>query len=141
MKFGQIIDCNKGIFSSKIKFFKSKCSAAWFQYISIVLNLPYNKNQLYKTWSRDMFNFDFFEKGLGIVAPPYFVYDFSRKIFLMLYSINWPNFIIWLFLLLLEILINMCIAIVCEPGCNVINFEINLIFLIQSFFYMTPKSR
>ena len=51
-------------------------------------------------------NFDFLEKGLGIVSPPYFVYDFSRKMFLMLYSINWPNFIVWL-PLLLEILGNI----------------------------------
>ena len=35
-----------------------------------------------------MLNFDFLEKGLGIVSLPYFVYDFSREIFLMLYSIN-----------------------------------------------------
>ena len=35
----------------------------------------------------------------------------------------------------------MYIAIVCFPGCDIINFEINLIFLIKSFFYMTEKSR
>ena len=27
------------------------------------------------------------------------------------------------------------------PGCDVINSEINLIFLIKLFFYMTEKSR
>ena len=32
-----------------------------------------------------MLNFDFLEKGLGIISPPYFVYDFSRKIFLKSY--------------------------------------------------------
>ena len=57
-----------------------------------------------------MLNFDFLDKGLGIVSPVHFVYDFSPKMFLMLYSINWPNFIAWL-PLLLEILDNMCIAI------------------------------
>ena len=31
----------------------------------------------------------------------------------------------------LEILVNMCIAIVCYPGCDVINYEMNLIFLIK----------
>ena len=31
-----------------------------------------------------MLNFGFLEKGLGIVSPPHFVYDFSRKILLML---------------------------------------------------------
>ena len=58
-----------------------------------------------------MLNFKFLEKGLGMISPPHFVYDFSRKMFLMLYSINRPNFIVKL-PLLLEILVNMCIAIV-----------------------------
>ena len=68
---------------------------------------------------RDMLNFDFLDKGLGIVSPAHFVYDFSTKIFLMIYSIIhdilllfWPNFIAWLSLLL-EILSNMCTAILC----------------------------
>ena len=55
-----------------------------------------------------MFNFGFLAKGLGIVTLPHFVYDFSRKMFLILYSINWPNVTV-----LLEILGNMCIAIAC----------------------------
>ena len=38
-----------------------------------------------------MFIFEFLEKVLGIVSPPHFVYDFFRKMFLTLYSINWPN--------------------------------------------------
>ena len=38
-----------------------------------------------------MLNLDFLEKG--IVSPPYFVYEFSKKMLLMLYSINRPNFI------------------------------------------------
>ena len=59
-----------------------------------------------------MLNLDFLDKVLGIVSPAYFEYDFSTKMFLMLCSFNWPNFIGWL-PLLLEILANMCIAIVC----------------------------
>ena len=113
------------------------------QYISTAFNLAYNINKLCKTldyWSRAMLNFDFLEKSLGLVSPPHFEYDFSRKIFLILYSINWPNFTV-LLSLLLEILGNMCIAIVCFPGCDVMNFEIILIFLIKPFFYMTKKSR
>ena len=35
-----------------------------------------------------MFNFNFLEKDLGIVSVPHFVYDFSRKMFLMLYSLT-----------------------------------------------------
>ena len=86
-----------------------------------------------------MLNFDFLYKGLGIASPAHFVYDFSTKMFLMLYSTNCPNFIAWLSLLL-EILGNMGIAIVCQPGCDVMDFEINLFFLIEPFFYMTKKS-
>ena len=36
--------------------------------------------------------FEFLEKGLGIIFPSHFLYDFSRKMTLMLYYINWPNF-------------------------------------------------
>ena len=34
-----------------------------------------------------MLNFNFLEKGLGIVSPLRFVYDVSNKIFLILYDI------------------------------------------------------
>ena len=47
----------------------------------------------------------------GIISGPYFPV-FGMKMFLKLYSFNWPNFIAWL-PLLLEILVNMCIAIAC----------------------------
>ena len=52
--------------------------------------------------------------------------------FLMLYSINLPNFIVWL-TLLLEILGNICIAMVCFLGNDVKRFEINLNLLIRRF--------
>ena len=136
MKFGQVIEYNKrNIFlwkscrkwgretsSSPLFFFlkksfiwgKSKGFAVLFQSLSIVLNLANNKNKIYKDfeyWSRNMLNIDFLKKGLGIVFPPHFVYDFSRKTFVKLYSIGWPVFIAWLSLSL-KILVNMCIAIV-----------------------------
>ena len=82
--------------------------------------------------------FQFSRKGSRTSSPPHFVYDFSRIMFLMLYSINWPNFILWI-PLLLQILGNIYIRIVCQPGCDVINFEINLIFLIKPFCYMTKN--
>ena len=103
------------IFWKSLTWGENKWSAVYFQYVSLALNLWYNKNGLYKTlnyWSRDTLNFNFSEKSLALVSPPHFVYDFSRKMFLMLHSINWPNFIVWL-PLLLEILGNMCITIVC----------------------------
>ena len=118
---------------------KIKWYAAWFQYILIPLNLAYNKNKLHKTldyWSRDMHNFHIFRKG----SPLHFLNDFFAKMFLMLYSIIWPYFIVWL-PSRLEISANMCIGIVCSPGCDVINFEINLLFPVKSFFYMTKRSR
>ena len=94
---------------------KSKWSSTLFYYISISRKLAYDRKKLLKTlhyWSRDMLNFDILDNGLGIVSSAHFVYDFSPKMFLMLYSINWPNGIAWL-PLLLEILSNMCIAIDC----------------------------
>ena len=89
-------------------------SAASFQYISIALHLRCNKNKQYKTlghWVEDMLNFNFSEKCLGLVSPPYFVHNVLRKMFPMLHSIDRPNFIVWLSLLL-EILDNICITIV-----------------------------
>ena len=67
--------------------------------------------------------------GLELVSLPHFLHVFWKKIFLLLHSINWPNFIAWL-PLLLELLGNMCSVIVCKPACDVINFEFTLMFLI-----------
>ena len=78
------------------------------------------------------------QRGLELVSLPHFLHDFWRTIIILLYSINWPSFIVWL-PLLREILSNMCIAIVCWPVCDVINFEINLIFLINPFSLIWPK--
>ena len=121
---------------------KSKCSAAQFRYLLIALTLHTTKtNRIrHQIIDPEIFNFDFLENGLGIVSPPNFVYDFSRKMFLMLWYINWPRFIVWL-LLLIEILFNMCIAIVCFPGCDITDFEIDLIILIKPFFYLAKSSR
>ena len=59
-----------------------------------------------------MLNFAILDKGLENVSAAHFVFDFPIKMFVKLYSINWPNFIVQL-PLLLEILGNMCIAVVC----------------------------
>ena len=159
MRFGQLTECSMiNIFLQKLcrkwgrkttlrpLFFfnfmwgKSKWSAAWLSYISIVLNLACNKNKLYKTlncWFENALTFGFSEKGLELVSPPNFANDFWIKI---LDSNKWPPFIVWL-LLLLEILGNMCIAIVCFPDRDVIDFQIGFIFLIKLFFYMTKELR
>ena len=49
------------------------------------------------------------EKSLKLVSLPHFLHDFWRKVFLTLYFIHWPNFIVWLSLFL-EILDSMCIV-------------------------------
>ena len=72
-----------------------------------------------------MVNFNFLVKVLGIVILPRFVYDIWKKMFLKLYFINRSNSIPSQFR---EILHNISIIIVCFPGCDVTNFEINLIF-------------
>ena len=36
--------------------------------------------------------------------------------------------------LLREIIDNMCIVIICQPACDVTNFEINLVLVIKPFF-------
>ena len=66
---------------------------------------------------------------MELVSLPHFLHNFWRKIFLLLDSIIWPNFKVWL-PLLCEILGNKCIVIVFLPGCDAKNFEINLIFLM-----------
>ena len=40
------------------------------------------------------------KKGLELVSMSYLLQDFLRKIFITLHSFNWPNFIVWLPLLL-----------------------------------------
>ena len=72
-------------------------------------------------------------RGLELVTLPHFLHNFWRKIFLVLCSTNWPNFIV-LMSLLCEILGNMFIGIVCKPGCDAMNFEDNLTFVIKLFF-------
>ena len=83
-----------------------------------------------------MLNFNYLEKGLGIVSQPHFVNDFSRKMFLMLYCITEFHCLI---AFTSQVLVNMCIVIVYFQGCDVMNFEKNLIFLIKPSFYLTKK--
>ena len=47
-----------------------------------------NKLQNVRLLIQKYAQFDFLEKGLGIVSPADFVYDSSRKMLLMLYFIN-----------------------------------------------------
>ena len=82
-----------------------------------------NKNKLYESldfWFRDILYFDFLERGLWLGSPP----DYKKNV---CHSFNWPNFIIWL-PYVLEVLGNVCIVIICFPGCDVTKIEIKLSF-------------
>ena len=64
---------------------------ALFEVKASGLQLSFNIFRQPSTWhtiSRDMLNFLILEKSLGIVSPPHFVYDFLRKMFLILCSVN-----------------------------------------------------
>ena len=90
-----------------------------------------------------MLNFNFLEKDLGTVSASHFVNEFSRKILLMLYSIR-PYFLKYWAICVLQLCCNYCNYVYCnyvlQSGCEVINFEINLIFLRKPFFCMTKES-
>ena len=75
---------------------------------------------------------------MELVSLSQFLHNFWMKIFLLLYSINWRRFFVWL-LLLREILGNMCVATVCWQACDVMKFGINLIFLTKLFFLHGQK--
>ena len=60
-----------------------------------------------------MLDFEFLEKGFGIVSAPYFECDFSRKFFLIIAKLSF----------LLEILVNMCVEIVCFSYQVVIQYH------------------
>ena len=38
--------------------------------------IEYNKRNIFAQKIRDVLNFNFSEKGLGLVSPPHFAYDF-----------------------------------------------------------------
>ena len=86
-----------------------------------------------------MFYKNSLHKGVQLTSLPHFVFIFLRKIFLMLYYIKWPNLFFRL-PLIFEILDSMCIAIICCLVSDIINFEINLNFLIKLLFYRTKMS-
>ena len=143
VKFGQLIEYNVRIFFFKIAendamrlvpdlfLFIQK---PWYEIKASDLHLSFNifrkpvtctyneKTVLNsRLFSRDMLYFDFLEKGLGQISSLYSVYSFSRKTLLMLYSINWRNFIVRS-PLILEMSSNTCIVIF-FPACYVINYQ------------------
>ena len=58
---------------------------------------------------------------------------YEKHFFFLFCSKFGLNFMVWL-PLFSDIMSAICIAIVCLPSCDVVNFEINLIFLIKLLF-------
>ena len=128
MKFGQLIEYNmRNIFLEKSytkcgseiipKSFSTKpkfrifldifLEYFWIYFVFIVCQIEYYRNWLKLSCRPLAFTsskaFLKNKKGLELVLLPHFLHDFWRKIFLLLYSITWPNFNVWLSLLLWDI--------------------------------------
>ena len=128
MKFGQFIEYNKSNIFLQKSYRKwdgetSSRSLFVFQEVYSLVSRYFDIPQISKQWKQTSYKFRllieryiqfwFFRKGSGNSFFTTFCVWFSKKtMFLMLYSINWPNFIAWL-PSLTEILGNMCIAILC----------------------------
>ena len=96
----------------------------------VVLNFDISQKQT--VWNFRLFiqghaQFCFFKKGSETSFSTSFLHDFSRKIFLMSYSIKRANFIIWLHLLL-------------AISGNIRTLKFALAFLWNHFFYITKNS-
>ena len=147
MKFGKLIECNMRTF-----FLKNHTQNAMEKQVSDLFlkneNWAYlwiNSLKFYAvcfycmaSWGLSKYietklQTTCFHLILSFFLKLHFPHNFWRKIFLLFCSINCPNFMVWL-PLLCEILGNMCIGIVCKPVCDIMNFEVNLIFLIKLFF-------
>ena len=83
-----------------------------------------------------MLNFDFLEKGLGLVSSPHFGYNFSEKSFscyiLLTDKFSMSDclyFLRYRAIYVLQLFVSQV----------VINFEINHIFLIKPFFLYDKK--
>ena len=101
--------------------------------------LGIKQKRFYKTldhWSRDMFNFDFWNS-----FSTTFCAWFSKKNVSHAISINWPYFIFWLLFSLWYWAICALKLVASQVGCDVINFDVNIILIIKPFLYKTRKSR
>ena len=116
---------------------KSSCQHLILSTFSWTLTWTYNKNKFItiQTVDAKICSILISHKMSGTGLSNTFFVWFTRKILFMLYSINCPNFIVWLNLPY-EILSNMCISVVCCAACDIINFKTNLSFLIKPFSFM-----
>ena len=85
-------------------------------------------------------NFSKSKRGLEPISLPHFLDDSWRKIFILLYSFDWPNFIAWL-PFLREVLGNMGIVTVFNHTVTSQILKLTLAFKSRRFFYMTKNPR
>ena len=126
----------------------------------------YNKNNLFETsgcWSRDLFNFYFFKKGLRLVSSLTFCWCTMVECTLnrimmedwwicflyyvcsydLLQNIVCQNIVCMIYILLTDqISLSDCLCFlkylaICHPVRDVMNFEIYFSFFIKPFFYTT----
>ena len=79
------------------------------------------------------------KKGLGVVSPPHFPYDFQEKYFSS-YILLTTQIFLSDCLYFIEIFRKTCAAIFRYQFCDVINFEIYLSFLTKPFSSMSKSS-
>ena len=79
------------------------------------------------------------KKGLGVVSPPHFPYDFQEKYFSS-YDLLTKQILLSDCLYFIEISRKTCAAIFRYQFCDVINFEIYLSFLTKPFSSMSKSS-
>ena len=132
MKFGQLVKYNmKNIFLEKLF---TKCGGE-------TITRPFSKiENISESIAKSYMQFVYIVCQVESCqnSRPLAFTSYKSPYLILFYLINWLNFIVWL-PLIRGMLGKICVIIVYQPGCEVIIFEINLIFLIRSFFLHDQK--
>ena len=127
----------------KLRIYLDQQSEMLYSLFLLHVHVKDNQNMKVRCWPLACTSESFLKKTKKSKSslPASFSVSFLKRIFLALYSINWPNFIAWL-PLLREILCNIiCAVMIYFPVYDVINFEITLAFLSSNHFPTWPKSQ
>ena len=137
MKFGQLVKYNmKNIFLEKLF---TKCGGETItRPFSKIENISESIAKSYMQFVYIVCQVESCQNILKLSYRPLAFTSYKSPYLILFYFINWPNFIAWL-PLSRGMLGNICVVTVCQPGCEVISFEINLIFLIRPFFLHDQK--
>ena len=85
---------------------------------------------------------NFFKKikrGLELVSLPHFPRNFWRKLSCYILLIDQTSLSGYIYFVRYWAICVVCITIVCKPGRDVRNFEVNLLFLVKPFFLHDQK--